>query len=29
MTEPRIARLSRLEQAASPAEPDVLRDALR
>jgi putative transposase len=29
MTEPRIALLSRLEQAASSAEPDVLRDALR
>jgi transposase-like protein len=29
MTEPRIALLTRLEQAASSAEPDVLRDALR
>jgi putative transposase len=29
MTEPRIALLSRLEQAASSAEPDVLREALR
>jgi len=29
MTEPRIALLSRLEQAASSSEPDVLRDALR
>jgi transposase-like protein len=29
MTEPRIALLTRLEQAASSAEPDVLRQALR
>ena len=29
MTEPRIALLSRLEQAASSTEPDALRDALR
>jgi len=29
MTEPRMALLSRLEQAASSAQPDVLRDALR
>lgn len=29
MTEPRIALLTRLEQAASSAEPDVLHDALR
>ena len=29
MTEPRIALLSRLEQATSSTEPDVLRDALR
>lgn len=29
MTEPRIALLTRLEQAASSSEPDVLRDALR
>ena len=29
MTEPRIALLTRLEQAAGSSEPDVLRDALR
>ena len=29
MTDPRIALLTRLEQAARSAEPDVLRDALR
>ncbi len=29
MTEPRIARLTRIEQAARSAEPDILRDALR